>query len=176
MDNGRNLDVAGSIFIKQDTISYLKMFLSISSILKYCGVDPFVYLDPPYPVEVRKCKKKIYKYDYTTRDHTELLEVIRSAEINIMISSYENKMYSHYLRNWGRIDFPAVTRKGKVTESVYLNYMCPLELHDYRYLGENFREREKNKGIIRRNVSKINRLPVALKNALLQKLSIKRDD
>lgn len=170
IDNGRKLGIAGGIFIKQDTISYLKFFLSISSIFKYYGTSWFIYLDPPYPVDVRSYKKKIYKYEFSTRDHIELLEVIGSANFNVMISSYKNKMYDHYLKEWNRVDFPAVTRKGKVTESVYMNYDKPEELHDYRYIGKNFREREKNRGIIFRNISKFNRLPVTLKNSLLQKL------
>ncbi len=170
LDAGRGLGLSGCIFINQDTISYLKFFISVSSILKYCGMDPFIYLDPPYPLEVRRCKSKIYKYEFTTRDHIELLEVAGSTEIPIMISSYKSKMYAEHLKNWNRVDFPAVTRKGRVTESVYMNYENPEQLHDYRYIGKNFREREKNRGIIRRNEKKIKRLPASLRNALLQKL------
>lgn len=172
LDAGRKMNLSRCIFIKQDGISYLKFFKSISSILKKCGMDPFIYLDPPYPLEVRRSKKRIYKYEFSTRDHIELLEVAGSTNCPIMISSYKNKMYDHHLENWNRVDFPAVTRKGKVTESVYMNYKRPLKLHDYRFIGKDFREREKNKGIVRRNVSKIDRLPVSLKNAILQKLGV----
>lgn len=172
LDAGRNLEIAGSIFINQDAISYLKFFISVSSILKYCGMDPFIYLDPPYPLEVRRSKKKIYKYEFSTRAHIELILVARSTNIPILISSYKNKMYESYLHDWKRVDYPAVIRTGIVTESVYMNYDQPEVLHDYRYIGKDFREREKNKGIIFRNASKINRLPAALKNALLQKLGL----
>jgi len=170
LDAGRSLGLSGCIFIKQDTISYLKFFLSMAPIFKYSGMGPFIYLDPPYPVDVRRSKKKIYKYEFTTRDHIALLEVMGSTEMPIMVSTYRNDMYDQYLQEWNRYDYPAVTRKGKVTESVYMNYKRPDKLHDYRYIGKNFREREKNKGIVYRNVSKINRLPASLRNALLQRL------
>lgn len=170
LDAGRQLNLSGCIFIKQDAISYLKSFLSMAPIFKYFGVDLFIYLDPPYLVATRKSKRKIYKYDFSTRDHTELIDVVGSTEIPIMISSYKNTMYDHYLKNWNRVDYSAVTRKGRVLESVYMNYKQPEVLHDYRYIGKNFREREKNRGIVFRNISKFKRMPVALRSAIIDKL------
>lgn len=172
LDVGRELNLSGCIFIKQDTISYLNFFCCLLPVLKYCGMDPFIYLDPPYPMEVRRSKRKIYKYEFTTRDHIRLLEVAGSTNCPVMISSYKNGLYEYYLKTWKRVDYPAVIQTGLVTESVYINYDPPEVLHDYRYIGKDFREREKNKGIVFRNVSKINRLPAALKNALLQKLGV----
>jgi len=170
LDAGRALDLSGCTFIKQDAISFLKSFLQISSILKCFGADPFIYLDPPYPVEVRRSEKKIYKYEFSTRDHSELLYVARSAKVPVMISSYKNKMYDHYLHDWNRVDYPAVTRKGAVVESVYMNYDQPKILHDDRYLGKNFREREKLRGVIFRNVSKFRKMPAVLRNAITERL------
>lgn len=172
LDAGRELNLSGCIFIKHDTISYLKTFLSMATILKYYGMVPFIYLDPPYLKHTRRSKKNIYKYEFSTRDHIELLGVVGSTSWPVMISSYKNTLYDHYLKTWKRVDYPAVIRTGLVTESVYMNYDHPEVLHDYRYIGKDFREREKNKGIVFRNVSKINRLPAALKNALLQKLGV----
>ena len=170
LDVGRKMNIPGSTFINQDTISYLKSFLSMVHILRNYDASCFIYLDPPYPFNVRKSKKKIYKYEFNTRDHNRLIDVIGSSKTPIMISSYKNELYDNRLREWNRIDFSAVTRKGKVTESVYINYDTAGKLHDYRYIGKDFREREKFRGIIFRNVSKINRLPDPVKSGLIDKL------
>jgi hypothetical protein len=55
-------------------------------------------------------------------------------------------MYAGELAGWRTVNFQAVKRSGEVAEEwLWMNFPAPLELHDYRYLGEDFRERERIK-------------------------------
>lgn len=101
----------------------------------------FVYLDPPYWPASRRSERKPYKYDYTEAEHIELLKLIRALPCPVMISGYRNSCYDENLCDWNRYDYFGTSRIGKRKESVWLNYK-PDRLHDLRYLGCNFRERQ----------------------------------
>ncbi len=53
------------------------------------------------------------------------------------------------------------------TEWIWMNYPAPLELHDYRYLGDTFRERERIKRKSQRWVARLKKMPVLERQALL---------
>ena len=59
-----------------------------------------------------------------------------------MISHYPCDLYDSILKNWNRFDFKSTTRRGLATDSIYYNYDLDGHLHDYSYIGANFRERE----------------------------------
>lgn len=105
----------------------------------------FVYCDPPYLRETREKKRKLYVCEYTRNQHIELLETIKQIPAMVMISGYESELYKTYLHDWNSYSFQAKTHKGMATEWIWTNYPPPTELHDYRYLGDNFRERERIK-------------------------------
>jgi DNA adenine methylase len=41
------------------------------------------------------------------------------------------------------VTYTGVTRRGPREECLWMNYPEPLQLHDYRYLGKDYRERER---------------------------------
>lgn len=170
IDNFRHVDNAGTILIKGDGISFLRFYYSLSILLKNYGIRSFIYLDPPYPIETRSNKKRIYKHEMSSVDHIELLKVIGSTKIPTMISTYDNDVYKEKLKSWKKEKYKVRIRRRIAEETIYMNYEIKGELHDYRYIGKNFREREKNRGIIKRNVSKYKRLPISIKKAILQKI------
>lgn len=106
-----------------------------------------VYLDPPYLLETRSSKKKIYRYEMTTRqEHARLLGIIQQLNCMVIISGYRSELYASELAHWRTATYQTTNRAGKpTTEWLWMNYPEPVELHDYRYLGKNFREREKIK-------------------------------
>jgi len=63
----------------------------------------------------------------------------------VMISGYYSDLYARELAGWRTVTFTGQTRNGPATEWVWMNFPDPLELHDYRYLGGNFRQRERIK-------------------------------
>ncbi len=135
--------------LEMDAIKFLESF-------DFQG-DEFVYCDPPYLHETR-LKKKIYKHEYTKNDHIELLNVISKVPCNVMISGYPSELYDDILRDWIFLEIPGSSHIGKREEGVWLNY-SPKSLHDYRFLGDNFRERERIKRKLNRWRSRASALP-----------------
>ncbi len=162
-------EIPGAHFINTDAISWLEHFRVPAAILKSLGIRIFIYLDPPYPKFCRKNPKNLYKKELQEReDHTKLLNVISSYPIPVAISSYPNDLYDEILAGWNSITFQNQTRQGTAIEQLWFNYEKPAELHDYQFLGDDYREKERIKGIINRNTAKFLRMDPAEKNALLE--------
>ena len=66
--------------------------------------------------------------------------------------------------------FKSVVRGGINIEWVWMNYPEPVELHDYRFMGANFRERERIKLRKEKWVSKLKSMPILERQALLSAL------
>lgn len=128
--------------------------------------DEFVYLDPPYLPATRNSLRSPYRYGYSEREHVELLSLIRGLPCNAMISGYESEVYDRELKGWNRVQFTAASRTGKRTETVWLNY-SPQFLHDTRFFGGNFRERQAIKRRRDRWMKRFQREPLPLQQALL---------
>ena len=145
--------------IHDDAINYLKSY-------KFTGRE-LIYCDPPYLRETRKKRVRLYKYDYTEDQHIELLELIKSLPCMVMISGYESTLYKQYLKGWHTYCFQAFANHHMATEWIWLNYpIPPVELHDYRYLGDNFRERERIKLRSKYWLTRLKKMPVLERNAL----------
>jgi len=132
--------------------------------------DTFVYMDPPYMLSTRK-GGKIYKHEMTDNDHEELLAMATTAKFNCMISCYDNDLYKDLLKDWNKHSFNSTTRGGVARETIYMNYEYPTALHDYRYLGVDCWDRQRIKRKINRHVSRLNKLPVHERKAILESLS-----
>jgi site-specific DNA-adenine methylase len=145
--------------IEGDGVQYLKEYPFIGNEMVYC--------DPPYLRETRKRKRKFYIFEYTYEQHVELLEVIKRLPCMVMISGYESDLYQEMLKGWHVKKFQSKTHSGVATEWLWMNYPAPSELHDYRYLGNNFRERENIKRKQESWVSRLNAMPVLERQALL---------
>ncbi len=154
--------------IHADAISYLKGY-------KFTGKE-LIYCDPPYVRETRRKKVKLYKYEYTIDNHIELLDVIKSLPCKVMISGYESELYKESLKDWHSHVFQAGCHHGMGTEWLWMNYPAPVELHDYRYLGDTFRQREKIKKKTKTWVKKFQSMPVLERQALLHAIVSVNDD
>lgn len=109
------------------------------------GARVFVYFDPPYLMETRSSKRPLYTYEFgDAGHHWRLLELAKSLPCMVALSGYWSELYESQLVDWRSISFNAQTRSGRTArEWLWMNYPEPVELHDYSYLGSNFREREK---------------------------------
>lgn len=112
-----------------------------------------MYVDPPYLPETRR-QSRVYRCDYTEADHVDLLKNLKKIDCPIIISGYESTLYNDLLSGWRTRTFDVNSRVGKRQEVLWLNYK-PVELHEYSYLGDNFRERE---AIRRRQTTLRNRI------------------
>ena len=161
----------GDIFYNGDAITFLEISGNILQNYVTAGKKIFAYLDPPYPMSARSHQKKIYEYEMSDQDHIRLLTVARSLNFPVAISTYDNDIYSDMLSTWRKISFKSMTRAGMRTEILYMNYPIPAVLHDYRYIGKDFREREKYKLIKRNFLSKLNRMPAMVRNSILSDIT-----
>jgi len=132
-------------------------------------LDDFVYLDPPYLMHTRRCQRPLYEYEFSTlEEHGRLLAAIVDLPCMVAISGYWSELYAEKLAGWRTISFEAMTRGGTMaTEWLWMNYDDPVRLHDYRYLGDNFRERERIKRKAQRWVAGLQRLPILEQQAIL---------
>ncbi len=103
--------------------------------------DELLYVDPPYHPSTRR-RSRVYAHDYTDPDHQSLLQLLLGLPCKVMLSGYACELYDRTLAGWHRHDFQAKTHRGIRTESLWLNFNPPRALHDARYLGGDFRERE----------------------------------
>ena len=146
----------------EDAVSFLKRY-------SFDGTE-FVYADPPYLKSTRR-GGTLYRYEYTTAQHIELLSCLKNLPCRVMISGYWSKLYATTLSQWHTVSFQAQTRSGTpATEWVWLNYPQPIELHDYRYLGNTFRERERIKRKKARWINRLKKMPRLERQALLASL------
>ena len=149
--------------------------------LRGCGIQfliryrftgrEFVYADPPYLWSARRKPRAIYDHELGDIDHVWLLEVLRGVPCMVALSGYPSELYDKTLHDWRRIEFTATTRGGPATEVLWLNYPEPVALHDYRYLGVDYRERERIKRKVRRWQDKLAGLPEIERRAILSSLA-----
>lgn len=125
-------------FINADCVPWLKSY-------QFTGSE-FVYADPPYLMHTRKQQAAIYRHEYTVAQHIELLHTLVDLPCPVMVSGYDSQIYNHILDGWRKETIQTVTRGASLaTEVIWMNYPEPEALHDYRYLGDGYRERERIK-------------------------------
>jgi len=138
------------------------------------GEDDLIYLDPPYPVAVRSCHRRLYRCELRSDlQHRRLLRAAIAVPCFVMISCYRCELYDEMLATWRRVDIPTVNRGGNsVTESLWCNFESPICLHDFRWMGRSFREREKFNRRVDRLSRKLAMLPGIERNAILCRLGV----
>jgi len=123
-------------FINDDARSTLQK-------MTFTGTE-LIYADPPYVMSSRK-GGKLYRYEYTDEQHIDLLTFFKHVDCPVIISGYRSDLYMDMLSGWFYKTFSAATRRGRAIEYVWCNFKPSGKQSDYRYVGENFRERERIK-------------------------------
>ncbi len=142
----------GVTIIETNAITWLNM--------KILPHDTFVYCDPPYLLSTRSKGERIYRHELNEHDHIVLCRALNHLPCMVMLSGYPNKLYDDMLSSWWTATFQTTNRGGShVTEKLWMNYPPPVFLHDYRYLGSNFRERERIKRQRQRWIARLERMP-----------------
>lgn len=84
---------------------------------RYDKEDTLFYLDPPYILSTRS-KKHAYKFDWTDKDHHELLGELTKIKGKYVLSGYDSDKYSNL--NADKKSFSATSQKGKRTEVLWI--------------------------------------------------------
>lgn len=135
-----------------------------------------LYADPPY-IPAALSSHQRYKYKFGVEAHEALLSRLLKLKCMVMISGYDSALYNRMLPGWKTHTFTVRTRaaKGITTreETVWMNYDINQfnTRHDYRFLGDTFRDRERIRKQQRRWAAKLHRMPPLLRNAMLDKLT-----
>lgn len=133
----------------------------------------FIFIDPPYPVQVRKTKRAVYKHEMmSSEEHLSLLDLLKNVaskykNLYLMICSYPNQLYDQALPNWKTHRYQGRTRAGVSNEILYMNYEDPMALHQYNYLGQDNRQRERLNKRVARNVKRLKEMDALERNAIL---------
>jgi site-specific DNA-adenine methylase len=150
--------------INADTISWLEGQDTFADV----PARTLIYCDPPYVRTSRRSPRDIYRFEMTDEQHARLLTVLKSLDCMVMISGYWSELYAIELADWRTVTYQTMTRGGKIaTEYLWMNYPQPIELHDYRFLGNNFRERERIKRRKTRWLSRLKRMEPIERYAML---------
>jgi site-specific DNA-adenine methylase len=106
------------------------------------NADTLVYADPPYFPSARRARR-VYRHDYSEADHFRLLEILLELPCMVMVSGYASTIYDRMLDGWTRETFPGTSHVGRREEVVWMNFR-PRVLHDARFVGDTFRDRDAN--------------------------------
>ena len=88
---------------------------------RYDTPDVFIYLDPPYLPGTRK--GYLYKHEMKEEDHKRLLMAAVEHPGKILISGYENGLYTKILNGWNKESIQSQAEGGaKRKETVWYNY------------------------------------------------------
>lgn len=98
---------------------------ALELLLNEDGPTTLFYLDPPYMHGTRTAKQA-YQYEMTDEEHSEMLDLLNISKAKIVLSGYDNPLYSRKLSNWQRYDREIDNKASKehriVTESIWCNY------------------------------------------------------
>lgn len=162
-DGWRSGGAADVHLVEGDGISYLQN--------RRWSRQALVYVDPPYPVELRRRQRPIYRCELSSADHDRLVDVVLRVPCMVMVSGYDGPPYSSRLGGWRLIRYRTCTHAGVVQECLWCNFPEPVELHDTRYLGSDYRRREVVRRRTSRWVARFARLPAAERQAVLEALA-----
>jgi hypothetical protein len=148
--------------INGDAISFLRSF-------PWKGKE-VVYCDPPYLFSARSCQRRYYQHEFgEPGEHERLIYTLKSLPCYVILSGYWSELYGRLLKDWRTIAFDTVTHRGKkATEWLWLNFPEPFDLHDYRFLGKDYRERERIKKRKRRWRDKLGKMGRLERFAILE--------
>lgn len=139
------------------------------------GAGTVVYCDPPYLRSVRS-SKRLYAHEFDREDqHCALLGVLARLAVPVLVSGYPSPLYARLLADWRRIDYAVMSHGGPRVECLWCNFPEPFALHDYRYLGRNFREREQIKRMKTRWMRRLMAMPRLRRLAILDTISTLSD-
>jgi hypothetical protein len=144
--------------LEGDAVAFLRMF-------PFEG-DELVYSDPPY-VRATRRRAHCYRFDYDDEDHVALLTELRRLACPVIVSGYASDLYREFLEGWQTQVFSAASHTGLRTETVWFNFELPERLHDHRFIGDDFRERERMRRRVDRWVARLERMAPVERNALI---------
>jgi DNA adenine methylase len=136
--------------------------------------DAVLYCDPPY-VHATRQGRLYYEHEMDDAQHASLLALLQGMKCRVMVSGYPCDLYSSQLRDWRCLAYWTMTRGGRRRECLWCNFPEPDELHDWRYAGQNFRQRTALKRLAARWLAKLDRMTPRKRGYVLDAIAQRRD-
>lgn len=136
------------------------------------AAEYFVFCDPPYVMSER-ASGRIYQWELSDFDHQRLLGTVTRIDAlraRVMVCGYSCGLYAS-LDPWWSVDHRVPTRGGLQDERIWMNYSKPIELHDYQYLGDGRRSRERIRRRQKNWAAQLVAMPLQEQAAMLRVLS-----
>ena len=155
---------ADYVVIEGDVFDYAAGLLAMPDLL--------AYFDPPYVMSTRRSQRAIYTYKFNDADHERLASTVTHSSVRacIMISGYAGSLYEVLFKGWRRQEFTVGTRRGQALESVWCNFAPPAELHDARFVGKNFTDRQRVQRKAKRWARRLLAMPPGERAAVLEEV------
>lgn len=97
---------------------------AVEVIARFNSPKVLIYADPPYVLSTRT--RKQYCHEMTDVDHRDLLDALLAHKGPVLLSGYDNPLYSDALKGWHREERPERTQTdGARTESLWMNFDPP---------------------------------------------------
>lgn len=131
--------------------------------------EVFILIDAPYRHESTRTSAR-YNFSFTHEDQLRLLSIARKLPAMVMVCHMPDLVYENGLQGWRTLQYQSKGRRGLYWEQVWMNYPEPTALHDYRYLGSDYRERELVRDRINRRLRDLASLPPLERMAVLDRM------
>lgn len=136
------------------------------------GRETLIYCDPPYLIDTRRSRRKLYRHEMDEASHSVFLKTICDLRCRVIVTHYDHPLYRNTLHRWHHSQFRTNTHRGPAVEHAWCNYNPDtLPRHDLRFVGANFRERERISRRIQRWENRLRTMKPAERQALLWALN-----
>lgn len=163
---------------KGDSLQFYKEEVYSHGATRYWG--EVFFADPPYLFETRKSKRNIYPEEWTENDHISFLKFVskyfpvehEEPQAYFIITHPRCELYETYLKGWYSKDIEYMTRRGSMTDTIWMNYdITQLKLANTDYIGTNYKERQAFNRKKQRWSKRLNGMPLHEKQALVEHLA-----
>lgn len=161
--------IRGAIVIAGDALEILAPELALlDGVSVKLGADALVYCDPPYVLQTRQ-HRRYYAHELEDHHHASLLALVDALPCMVMISGYPSSLYAAALKSpkWRCVTYQARHHRKTATECLWMNFPEPERLHDYRFTGRTYRERQSLTKQRRRWLARLERMKPLHRNFLL---------
>ena len=101
--------------------------------------DTLFFCDPPY-LHGTRSTTRAYRHEMTEADHIALLDALKSADGMVVLSTYENPIYTAHLKGWERHQsYASISgRLGSIRkiETLYLNPACAAQQYNPDFFSQ----------------------------------------
>lgn len=131
-----------------------------------------IFIDPPYQHCSRVGNEKLYKFEMSDHDHIVLYNYVISSPLKFIIIHPKDCIYDNLLSlGWRYKEVKIRYNKKTSIERIYCNYEVPERLLTYRFLGDNFTQRQRILRKCNRFSQKLLLLPVLERNAVISHIN-----